>query len=201
MLAHSGPINSDESHHQAAQLLAGVAAGERHAFSQLYDLYSGLLNAIAHNLLSETAEVEDVLQDVFVKIWHRSHLYDESKGNAVSWLIVLTRNTALNRLRSKKRNLAAMERAAQEPGLFEPEEPPTAYDHSVAAEAASTVHQAPEVLPGEQRQVLHLAFLKGLTHEEIAGHLQMPLGSVKSRLRRGLARMRDLISHQSPSFP
>ena len=196
MLAHPGPINSDESHHQAAQLLAGVAAGERHAFSQLYDLYSGLLNAIAHNLLSETAEVEDVLQDVFVKIWHRSHLYDESKGNAVSWLIVITRNTSINRLRSKKRNFAAMERAAQEPGLFENAEAPNAYDHSVAAESAKNVRQALNVLPAEQQEVLNLAFFKGFTHDEIANHLSMPLGSVKSRLRRGLARMRDLISNR-----
>lgn len=194
MLANPGPSNSDESHQLAARLLAGVAAGERDAFSQLYDQYSGLLNSIAHNLLSETAEVEDVLQDVFVKIWHRSHLYTESKGNAVSWLIVITRNTSINRLRSKKRNHAAMERAAQEPGLFENAEVPNAYDHSVAAESASSVHRALSVLPGEQQEVLRLAFMQGLTHDEIAGHLRMPLGSVKSRLRRGLARMRDLIS-------
>jgi RNA polymerase sigma-70 factor (ECF subfamily) len=181
-------------HHLAARLLAGVAAGDRQSLSHLYDHFSGLLNSIAYNLLHEAAEAEDVLQDVFVKIWHRSHLYSESKGNAVSWLIVITRNTTINRLRSRKRNLAAMERVAQEPGLFESTETPNAYDHSVSVENAHSVRHALLLLPGEQREVLHLAFSQGLTHEEIAHHLHMPLGSVKSRIRRGLARMRDLIS-------
>jgi RNA polymerase sigma-70 factor (ECF subfamily) len=194
VLDNTGPSNSDEAHHLAARLLAGVAIGERHSFSQLYDQFSSLLNAIAFNLLSETTEVEDVLQDVFVKIWNRAHLYSDCKGNAVSWLIVLTRNTALNRLRSKRRNTAAMERAALEPGLFESSETTNAYDHSVANESANSVRRALAVLPSEQQEVLRLAFSQGLTHDEIAGHLNMPLGSVKSRLRRGLARMRDLIA-------
>ncbi len=193
MLDQTGQSNSDEAHRLASQLLAGVAAGERQSFSQLYDRFSGLLNAIALNLLSETTEVEDVLQDVFVKIWNRAHLYSDSKGNAVSWLIVITRNTALNRLRSKRRNTAAMERAAQEPGLFESSESTNAYEHSVANESAISVHRALTALPEEQQVVLRLAFAQGLTHDEIAGRLNMPLGSVKSRLRRGLARMRDLI--------
>ncbi len=193
MLDQTGQSNSDEAHRLASQLLAGVAAGERQSFSQLYDRFSGLLNAIALNLLSETTEVEDVLQDVFVKIWNRAHLYSDSKGNAVSWLIVITRNTALNRLRSKRRNAAAMERAAQEPGLFESTESTNAYEHSIANESAHSVRRALTALPAEQQQVLRLAFSQGFTHDEIASHLNMPLGSVKSRLRRGLARMRDLI--------
>jgi RNA polymerase sigma-70 factor, ECF subfamily len=171
----------------------GVAEGNQRCFAELYDRLCGLLNSTAYHVLYETSEVEDVLQEVFVKIWHRSHLYSADKGDAVSWLVVITRNTALNRLRSKKRNHAAMERAAHEPTLTEKSDGMNAYEHSVALEDASAVHQALSDLPDEQREVLNLAFLKGLTHDEIAALLKMPLGSVKSRLRRGLTRMKNSI--------
>lgn len=177
----------------AAHLLLGVASGEQRCFAELYDRFCGLLNSTAYHVLYETSEVEDVLQEVFVKIWNRAHLYSAAKGDAVSWLIVITRNTALNRLRSRKRNLAAMERAAHEPTLTETDGAMNAYEHSVALENASAVHQALSDLPDEQREVLNLAFIKGLTHDEIAALLKRPLGSVKSQLRRGLTRMRNSI--------
>lgn len=178
---------------RAAQLLALIAMRDAVAFSELYDRFSHALRAVAIRILDE-AEADDVLQEVFIKVWEHASHYAPEQGTPATWLITITRNSALNRLRARKRNAAVMERAAAEPPSEGPRAAAGTYECVVSAEDAALVRSALADLPEEQRVPLELAYLRGLTFEEVALHLGHPLGSVKSRLRRGMARMRAALS-------
>lgn len=192
MFAAAGASPSDAHSPRAENLLALIARRDADALSQLYDRYSHALRAVAHRILANEAEADDVLQEVFIRVWDCAPQYAASQGTPITWLITISRNAALNRLRSRKRNAAAMERAAAQP-------PPdtcdadSGYECVISAEDAALVRQALATLPEEQRIPLELAFLHGLTYEEVALRLGHPLGSVKSRVRRGMARMRSCL--------
>ncbi len=200
MSAELGASSPNEHQAHAAHLLALIASRDASAFSQLYDLFSHALRAIAFRVLTDAGEADDILQEVFIKVWEHAPQYSNTQGTAATWLITITRNAALNRLRSRNRNLAAMERAAAEP----PHESPdcgSAFERVVSAETALLVRDALASLPEEQRVPLELAYMHGLTYEEVALRLGHPLGSVKSRLRRGMARMKSFLTARDPSQP
>ena len=196
------PLNqggSDSKNSDEAGLLKEVAGGDLKAFSQLYDRFCGLLYSVAFSLLSDASDSEDLLQDVFVKIWKCAHQYSSREGSETAWLIVMTRNAALTRLRSKRRRDAALERAAMDPSQARIDSI-AAFDNIISFESSLAVRKALTELTEDQREVLELAFLKGLTHEEIALLLEQPLGTVKSRLRRGMKALKSKldVTNRSP---
>lgn len=197
MSADAGASPSDDHISTAEDLLARIASRDADALSQLYDRFSHAIRALAIRILRDEAEADDVLQEVFLKVWDRAPHYAPAQGTPATWLITIARNTALNRLRSRQRNAAAMERAAAEPPLESPRTD-SAYDCLVSAEKAALVRRVLAELPDEQRVPLELAYLHGLTYEMVAERLGHPLGSVKSRLRRGMARMKTLITDREP---
>lgn len=171
-----------------AGLLQRVAGRDRDAFSLLYDRHAGLLLSITINLLRDRGEAEDALQEAFLKIWDRAGRYDPTSGKPVAWMITLTRNTALDRLRASTRKRKTVESAAAQgdaaPG--EPDPPSTVIDR----ETAAAVRGAVQGLPDDQRTAISMAFFSGLTQTEIAHALNEPLGTVKARIRRGMLKMR-----------
>jgi len=193
MSADTGAPPTDAHAPLAEDLLASIARRDAHALSQLYDRFSHALRGIAIRVLADEAEADDVLQEVFLKVWDHAPHYAPEQGSPATWLITIARNSALNRLRSRQRKLAALERAAAQPPPG-PGADPSAYECLVSAERAAEVRQALAELPEEQRVPLELAYLHGLTYEEVAARLGHPLGSVKSRLRRGMARMRTYLT-------
>ncbi|MBK1834530.1 sigma-70 family RNA polymerase sigma factor [Roseibacillus ishigakijimensis] len=173
-------------------LLAQVAEGSPDAFSQLYDEFASALLGITLGILKNRAEAEETLQDVFVTIWKSAHQYRPELGKASTWLISLTRNRAIDRLRSRQRRDkladAAKSETFREPGEPSPDSP------LIAAELSERVRQSLKTLPEEMRTVLELAFFHSLTHHEISEYLNQPLGTVKSRIRRAMERIKTTLS-------
>jgi RNA polymerase sigma-70 factor, ECF subfamily len=199
MSSPAGDAIPDDSTVKSITLLAHVAGGDARAFSELYDMYCTTMRAIAIGILSDAAEADDVLQEVFIRIWERAGQYDSAQGSPASWLFSSMRNACLNRVRSRKRGHAVLERAARETVLT-PESAGSAYDWLVTTERAGSVRRALLELPDEQRVPMELAYLKGLTYDEVARVLCQPLGSVKSRLRRGMARLKISLSQFDPTL-
>jgi RNA polymerase sigma-70 factor (ECF subfamily) len=171
-------------------LLQRIAQGDRAAMEELYDQYSTLLFSIAMKVLHDTGDAEEVLQEVFVQVWQKPDRFDRALGSASTWLACVTRNRAIDRIRSRRHRqrisetLQAEEQAA--PRLWADEAHPP-----LDPEAAAAVHRALHELPAEQSQAIEMAFLGGLTHQETADALGEPLGTVKARIRRGMLKLRD----------
>lgn len=182
----------------AVHLLARIVSEDATALSELYDIFSLPLRAICLNLLGDAGDADDLLQEVFIKVWHRAGDYSPALGSPAAWLITIMRHASLNRLRSRLRNRAAVERAAQDLSSA-PSEPAGTYQCVVAAETARMVRKALAGLPDEQRTPLEMAYMKGMTYEEVAAQLGQPLGSIKSRLRRAMARMKSCLADFDPT--
>src|SRR5262245_58422212 len=185
-------VNSVESISEDAQLLRRIAQKDRHAFSQFYDRYADVLYSMAMRVLRDPEEAADVLQEVFVQIWDKSHTYNFDFGKPFSWAVTLTRNKAIDRLRSRRRQFVFLDDFAQETADPKPQifTDPEAVD---IAERARLVRSAMETLPLEQRQAIEMAFLGGMTQNEISAALAQPLGTIKARIRRGMLKLRDTL--------
>lgn len=153
------------------------------AFEALYDGYHRLVYGVAMRMLGDVATAEDVTQAVFLKIWSAPHLFES--GNFAGWLVRMTRNRALDLLRSKSyRHEELPETQAADDMLEE-----TAFSHI----NADLVRTALTQLPQEQRELIELGFFNGMTHEELARRTGVPLGTVKTRIRAGLRKLRSAL--------
>jgi RNA polymerase sigma-70 factor, ECF subfamily len=181
--------DSNGSEHDA-ELMRRIRAGDRAAFLEFYDRYAPLLMSVAARVLGDRREAEDVVQDVFTQIWHKSAAFDAELGTLAGWAVTLTRNKAIDRVRASSRRRRLVEEVAL--NVDAPEEPgTTANDLLLGPERAARVRLALETLPEEQRQVIELAFFTGLSQAEVALRLQQPLGTVKARIRRGMLKLRE----------
>ncbi|MGA2024825.1 MAG: sigma-70 family RNA polymerase sigma factor [Steroidobacteraceae bacterium] len=173
-----------------AQLIRRIRGGDRAAFLEFYDRYAPLLLSVAARVLGDRREAEDVLQDVFTQIWHKSSGYEAALGSLTGWAVTLTRNKAIDRVRASGRRRRLVEEVALSAETSE-ESGASANDLLYGPERAARVRVALAALPGEQRQVIELAFFAGLSQSEIASRLQQPLGTVKARIRRGMLKLRE----------
>lgn len=183
---------SEQTAPHEAQLVRQAAGGDRDAFAVLYDLYSKPLYAFAIRILGDAKEAEDVLQEVFLQIWEKASQYDEAAGKPFSWAVTMTRNKAIDRIRSRQRRSRLIEEAkenAVEP-VAESAEPGGA---GMRRDEAAQIRTAMESLPKDQRRAIEMAFFGGLTHMEIAESLKEPLGTIKARIRRGMLQLRDCL--------
>lgn len=167
----------------ASRLMARIRARDADAFEALYDAYHRLVYGVAFRMLGDAPSAEDVTQAVFLKIWSSPNLFES--GNFAGWLVRSTRNRALDLLRSKSRNLSEL--PEQQPANDDLEE------RAFASLDATRVRSALKQLPAEQRQPIEMGFFNGITHEEIARRTGVPLGTVKTRIRAGLRRLRSAL--------
>ena len=174
-----------------AELLRRIAAGDAEAFGQLYDRTSRVLFSMARQILRNDAAAEDLLQDVYVQVWDRAGSFDESLGRPITWLITLTRNRAVDRLRASQRFERMIEAAQEESVLTSAGN--AAVEPEMDGEQRRVIRAALNGLAAEQRQALDMAFFGGLTQSEIAEELKVPLGTVKARIRRGMLQLRDAL--------
>jgi RNA polymerase sigma-70 factor, ECF subfamily len=172
-------------------LLERIAQHDSLAMSEAYDRFSGLVYSIACRVLKPGAEAEDVVQEVFVKIWNRARSYNRALGSPLGWIMTLSRNQAIDKLRSLQRRNAVLQEHPE--GLLPENAATTTTTENPVLddEKAKLVRQALQFLPHEQKHAIELAFFSGLTQIEIAEHLQEPLGTVKARIRRGMLRLRE----------
>lgn len=176
-----------------ATLLLRIAAADQAAIGELYDRYHRSLFATAVRILRDATEAEDIVHDVFVTVWHKAVDFDVTRGNAFSWVVTLLRNRAIDRVRSRRRRGELLAQAAIE-DLPVGSEGTDVAENAVWQEQAGGVRRAVAQLPEEQREALSLAFFGGLTQNEISTRLNTPLGTVKARIRRGLLRLRTLVT-------
>jgi RNA polymerase sigma-70 factor (ECF subfamily) len=174
------------------QLLLKVAEGNRSAFSALYDRFSTPVYSLALKMLSNEAEAQDLVQEVFLSVWSKATTFRTEKGSAFSWVVAQARNRAIDRIRSMRRRGQLVE--ANLPDL----EPSGSVVASSArnvelSERGRHVRAALDQLSDEQKKVLRLAFFEGLTQAEIAQKLAEPLGTIKARVHRGMVRLRDAL--------
>ena len=173
-------------------LVAQMAEGRQEALAALYDETSSMLNGVLHRMLDHSEDAEEILLDVYMKAWKNAAGYSPKRGSVQAWLIIMARNAAIDRIRQH--------RAHPRPVSLELEggmdaEAPEASPEIVAALAQRRrqVRRVLNDLPPEQRDAVMLAFFGGLTHAELAERLDEPLGTVKSRIRMGLMRLRALL--------
>ena len=178
------------------ELLKAVARGDEQALAQLYDSYRLILFGLLVRILNSREEAEDVLQEVFLQVWRRARDFDETRGKPFTWLVTLARSRAIDRLRS----LGARDRVAQASVREAAEEVSDAARDTFRSEQRALVTSALSQLPEEQKRPLVLAYFEGLTQSEIAAKLGAPLGTVKTRMRAGMIKLRELLTGKNESF-
>jgi RNA polymerase sigma-70 factor (ECF subfamily) len=180
------------------ELLHAVARGDEAALARLYDAYRVILFGLLVRILNSREEAEDVLQEVFVQVWRRAKDFDEKRGKPFTWLVTLTRSRAIDRLRALGARQRLVAGAAQDQD--ETEQASDALTDAVRAEQQTVVRRALAQLPEEQRHTLVLAYFDGLTQSEIASKLNAPLGTIKTRMRSGMIKLRALLGSQLEDF-
>jgi RNA polymerase sigma-70 factor (ECF subfamily) len=184
--------------HEAA-LLIRVAQRDQAALSELYDRYARVLYAVAFKSLRSAEESEEVVLDVFAQVWRTAARYDVDKGRVDSWLFMMTRSRVLDRLRTLQRVTkvtAASENVAE---IQTPTPGVDPIENVLISERRDRVLAALSQLPEAQRQVIELAYYKGLTQSEIAAQTNLSLGTVKTRIRLGLSKLRVVLGNWEPS--
>jgi RNA polymerase sigma-70 factor (ECF subfamily) len=171
----------------AEQLLTAVGRGDRSSFSLLYDRMAPRVFGLVRKLIIDSAQAEEVTQEIFLEVWQNAARFDELKGGAVGWIMTMTHRRTVDRIRASQaahdRDLRIGVRDFQ--------------DTADIADAIETIVESERVkaamarLTSLQRQAITLAYFGGLSHTEISAHLQVPVGTIKTRLRDGLIRLRD----------
>jgi RNA polymerase sigma-70 factor (ECF subfamily) len=168
-----------------ADLLVRVADRDRVAFEALYHRYVRSIYGIALRKLRDRQRAEDAVQETFAAVWRSAASYRPERGPAAPWLYAVARNAIVDRLRARNEPpMEAPDLASSEPGPAERAE---------ASFVAWRVHRALEELPSKEREVVELAYWSGMSQSEVADYLHIPLGTVKTRTRSGLARLADLL--------
>ena len=180
-------LRVEQSQENDVKLLRAIAAKDDAALGRLYDCYRLILFGVLMRILNNREEAEDVLQEVFLQVWRRAADYDENRGRPFTWLVTLARSRGIDRLRS----LASRERVAMAGANEVSEEVSDAASDAIRSERIGAVNSALADLPEEQRRPLMLAYFDGLTQSEIATKLGVPLGTVKTRMRTAMIKLRD----------
>ncbi len=176
-------------------LMGQILAGNDGAFESLYRLHSTLLFSVIFHILRDQAEAEDVLQETFVHMWRRAASYDAERASLFTWSVMIARNRAIDRIRSRQRYWLATDAAAVENILHAGNRIEEKADRRfLREEERDRVQCAMRQIDDAQREAILLAFFSGLTHSEIAQHLNAPLGTVNARIRRGLCTLRDALA-------
>ncbi|MGB3266450.1 MAG: sigma-70 family RNA polymerase sigma factor [Microcoleus sp.] len=186
----TGQKSSDE-----LLLLVQIARKDQMALAQLYDRYGRQSYALAYKILGSVEEAEEVVVDVFSQIWQKAATYDPSRSRADTWLFMLTRSRSLDRLRVLQRTVRAAE-ACLEDAKIPSSSLPEPMEDAIIEERRERVKAALEKLPAEQRIAIELAYYQGLTCAAIATKIGIPTGTIKTRIRLGLSKLRQALSEE-----
>ena len=188
-------VNSFAASLDDFELMRSIAAGQTSALRDLYDRYALLVLALCMRVLQDRGEAEDVLQEVFVEIWQRAERYNPARGAPRNYLLLLARSRSLDRCRSRKSRTegAVAGGPIADVQLAVDSRATSPVASAAAGEAREVVAAALRQLDAPERRAVELAFYGGLSHSEIAAQLNTPLGTVKTRIRLGLVRLRDAL--------
>jgi RNA polymerase sigma-70 factor (ECF subfamily) len=190
---HMAPPSDHLSSLSDPALMERVSRMDPEAFEVFYDRHIQSAYALAYRIVGSRQPADDVCQEAFLSVWRSAGRYDASLGNARSWVLAVVRNRAIDHLRrasrTKEREVADEALAERHPAPQDQNTEATALRHAAAGETRELMNE----LSDDQRRVIELSFYSGYSHSEIASMLGLPLGTVKARMNRGLARMRSAL--------
>ncbi len=175
--------------HKLGNLLNQIQENYEPALVELYDYYVNVVYSVSYQVLENKQDAEEVTQDVFLRIWNKSALYNPDKGRFINWLLTMTRRIAIDNLRHKQR----VSQVSNPISLDEKEylwETALIYDD--LSELQRMLASALQELPTDYRDAIQLAYFRGMTHTEISKHLNKPLGTIKSHIRQGMKKLRTV---------
>jgi RNA polymerase sigma-70 factor (ECF subfamily) len=179
-------------------LISLVEANDAEAFAVLYDRHSRAAYSLAYRMMGERQSADDLMQDAFLKVWRGAGSYHSERGSVRTWILSIVHNRGIDQLRS----LASRRRTQQKIEASAPRSQPSeAFAESWRNSQREQVREALKTLPPEQLKVLELAYFSGYTHVEIARLLDLPLGTVKGRMRLGLKKIKDYFDSQDMAVP
>lgn len=176
------------------ELLQRVVAKDQAALATLYDRYARAMLGVAYKIVGSLEEAEEVVLDVFGQVWRTAETYSTSRGRLDSWLFMMTRSRSLDRIRALQRTARASSAAEEHAIIDFPSRVADPEQDVLVAERRQVVADALGGLPEGQRAVLELAYYKGLSHSEIAAHTGEALGTVKTRVRLGLSKLKEALA-------
>src|SRR6267154_2984791 len=183
--------NSDELSDEA--LINAIAEEAEWAMEPLYERYNRVLYSLAYRMVADHQVAEDLLQDAFLAVWRRATSYSPQTGAARSWLISILHHRTIDYLRKVRRRSTIQEASLEELELNESIAYPDTWDEAWQSVKSSHVREALMKIPTEQRLVIELAYFQGWTHTEIAEGTQIPLGTIKARMRLGLLHLKEIL--------
>ena len=168
-----------------------AAAGDENGLYALYDQTNQIVYSVILRILDDRRDAEEVTLDVYTQVWRLASTFDSQRGSVLAWLVTLARSRALDRLRSKGSRSRKIEQGDKLPDL--PAGSPTPEEEIHLTQQRHLVRTALAMLAPEQRQAIELAYFSGLSHSELAHHLGSPLGTIKTRIRLGMMKLREIL--------
>ena len=184
--------NFDELSDEA--LINAIAEGAEWAMEPLYERYNRVLYSLAYRMVADYQVAEDLLQDAFLSIWRRATSYSPQSGAVRSWLISIVHHRTIDYLRAVRRRAGLKEVTWEEVELDERTAFPDVWEEALRSVQSGQLRAALMNIPSEQRMVIELAYFQGWTHSEIAEGCEIPLGTVKARMRLGLSHLKRLLA-------
>jgi RNA polymerase sigma-70 factor (ECF subfamily) len=180
-----------------ADLLIQIQSGDEEALIALHTRFINLVYSVAYQVLDDQMAAEEVAQDTFMRLWEKAESFDASKGEFVPWLLTITRRLAIDALRKRQR------RTPKQAMLFIDENPELWENllSSGTSELRRSLIQVLQQLPSDQQDAINLAYFYGMSHSDIAAYRNLPLGTVKTRIRQGMQKLRTMWLAEPPSRP
>jgi len=179
-------------------LMPLIEAGDAEAFAALYDRHGRMAYTLAYRMMGEKQEAEDVVQEAFIKVWRSAGGYRVGRGSVRAWILSIVHNRGIDQLRSHARRGRMQDKVEASAPTSEPSE---AFAETWRNSQRDQVREALKTLPQEQLKILELAYFSGYTHVEIAERLDLPLGTVKGRMRLGLQKIRGFFQARGAAVP
>lgn len=189
--------NAATSAHHLTDLLAAMTRREQGALSQLYDATADKLYGLARTILGNAADAEEIVCDAYVQAWQTASSYDAQRGSVLAWLLMICRSRAVDLLRQRRSRAEALSAATSDVRAATEQGPE---DLLRQIQEGTAVHRALAELTPLRRQLVALAFFRGMSHQEIAQAVELPVGTVKSHLRRSLQNLRAILELEEPSW-
>ncbi len=175
-------------------LMERVAGRDRLSFKELHNRFAGVIYMTAYRVLNNPSDAEEVSQEVFAQIWQKAGLYERRRGTPITWASTMARNRAIDRLRSNRRRFRLKDDyETEEEVLSATRRSGDALDHAGRLDDILVLRKAMADLTDEQRESIEMVYFRGLTQKEVAERLGQPLGTIKARVRRGLAKLREVV--------
>ena len=185
---------------EGVRLLKLIAGGDRHALSRLYDHYANTTYSLALRIVGRTVDAEEVVSELFLRVWNRAESYEPSRASVAGWLFMITRRLAIDKTRSRAYLAHKREQdlvSISEDTVYAIDDNP--FEAIDCVRQNTHLHAEIRKMTQDHRTVLHLSYFEDLSHAEIARTLGLPLGTVKTRLRTAVARLRESLANQGGS--